>query len=240
MTARIVFLLGLVCVTCTIASADSINSIPIGGFAQYGAVGCGGGCFSNGYFQIGGPGLSLSFGTPDGPGSIGTCTVGTLCNVSFVINLQNETPFCYYTPGCSLGTYGNKTADFLVPNLKFTGSAFYSGQDHLTVPMSVMGTIIGYQLVDCSPPGVDCQLGPRLFTVRLVGQGEGSVPMLALDSHADILGNANTFTGVATVVPEPASLILTGSGLLGVWMKKRRCQNLKISEACTEFTHTLQ
>lgn len=203
-------LLGLVCLTSAIASADSIT---ITGEADIGFA------RSLGDFIIQGPGLSLAQGTPDGPSTIGSCTVGSVCDFSFGIPSVHDFGFCY-CKGFSGGSVGSQTADFLVPSLTLTGSALYSGGDSLTVPMTISGTIIGYKLVDCFPGGIDCKLGPPVFTLKVMGQGEDAVVFNEIGS---IIGSDVTFTGRATVVPEPSSLVLISTGLAAVvWRKYKR------------------
>ncbi|HEX6821019.1 MAG TPA: PEP-CTERM sorting domain-containing protein [Candidatus Sulfotelmatobacter sp.] len=211
-----IFLLLLFCVLSVFATADSIQTIPISGEAWKGQPDI---CCFNGDFSISGPGLSLFQGTPDGPSNIGSCDLNAVCDFSFTI--YSAATFCTYCTAYSGGSLGGKTADFLDATLTFTGSAFYSGSGTTTaVPMTVSGTIIGYQLVNCSPDGVGCSLGPAQFTLSIVGQGIGTF-FFPEPGFGEVLGTDTTFTGTATVVPEPTSLLLTGSGLVGLLLRRK-------------------
>jgi hypothetical protein len=107
-------------VFCLLSCFASADSIPISGVAYFGAPE--GNCCFNGDFSIGGPGLSLLQGTPDGPAFIGACDLGTVCDFSYSIG--SAATFCIYCLGFSEGSLGTKTADFLDPSLTFTGSEF--------------------------------------------------------------------------------------------------------------------
>ena len=102
MTTRNVILLCLVCFVGTLASA---NSIPITGTAIAGQpdLNC---CF-NGDFNIQGLGLSLIQGTPDGPSSLGSCTVGTVCNFSYSIGSTATFLYVLHRLFCRLGRNQN-------------------------------------------------------------------------------------------------------------------------------------
>src|SRR5690349_12422041 len=81
MTTRVVVLLCLVCFVPTLASANNIPVTGVGFKGQPASNGC---CY-NGDFTIQGSGLFLMQGTPDGPGVLGSCTAGTVCNFSYTI-----------------------------------------------------------------------------------------------------------------------------------------------------------
>ncbi len=224
-TCRGLALVSFVCFISVLASANSVNNIPITGTAEKGFI------QTTGDYNIQGPGLSLFQGMPAGPNSIGSCTPGTTCDFSFAI--PNSSVFCGLCLGQSFGSVGNKSATFLDSSLLFTGSAFVPisndyGQN-IQLPMTVSGIITGYQLVNCFPPDVgSCDLGPKQFAVRIVGQGTGHFFLTNQGrGFLNIDGGFANFTGTATVVliPEPMSLALTGTGLLGIWIKRKMAQS---------------
>jgi hypothetical protein len=214
MTSTRNILLVVFCFLPSLASANSSN-IPITGTASQGFS------LTYGDFNITGPGLSLYQALPDGPNLIGLCNVGTVCNFSFAINVSAEN-FCSFCLTYDSGSLGNKVVELLLPSLQFTGSAFYSGSGSINLPMTLSGTIIGYELINCNSNGYDCSLGPKEFTLHISGTGTGQFTMQPIGGGlATIQGVVSNFTGTATVVPEPISLVLTGTGLLGVLIKKK-------------------
>jgi hypothetical protein len=215
-TRRSMLLAGfLFCFLSSLASASSIN-IPITGTASQGFS------LTYGDFNIKGPGLSLYQALPDGPPDIGSCNVGSVCNFSFTIN-RSGTYFCLYCLTYDVGSLGNKVAELLIPSLKFTGSAFYSGSASENVPMILSGTIIGYELTNCTSSGYCSTLGPKEFTLHISGTATGQFTMYPVGGGlASIQGVFSNFTGTATtVVPEPISLVLTGTGLVGVLIRRK-------------------
>lgn len=213
-TARNVALAGFLCFASALAFA---NSIAITGSADYGFA------QSSGNFQIQGPGLSLIHVTLDGPSEIGECFVGKSCTVFFAV--ADASSFCNLCLGFDDGTVGGKVAESFTQNLTFTGSGIYWGGSSFTMHMTVSGTITGYELINCND-GEQCTLGPKEFTVHIVAQGVGTLTMTPDGSFGGIQGANVNFSGTASVatVPEPVSLVLTGTGLVGVWITKKRAQ----------------
>jgi len=223
-TRRGIAFVSFICFISVLASAHSVSDIPINGSASQGFG------QTTGDYNIQGPGLSLIQGIPAGPISIGFCTAGTTCNFSFAI--PNSSVFCGLCLGQSFGSLGNKSATFLDSSLLLTGSALVPSSEGgsaqiVQLPMTVSGIITGYQLVNCFPPDVGlCDLGPKQFAVRIVGHGTGTFIVQNFGGGVlNIFGGSATFTGTATVIPEPISLALTGTGLVGIWIRRKIAQS---------------
>jgi len=196
------------------------NSIAIAGTAAIGFA------EFSGDFNIQGPGLSLYQATPDGPSSIGSCSMGALCNFSF--SPINTAAFCSYCLFYNTGQLGNVAVQYLDPSITFTGSAVWNGQYTLSLPMIMSGTIIGYELVGCDPGGVECSLGPQEFTLHFTASGTGT---FTIEPTGSIDGGTVSFSGFATAAaPEPMSLVLVGTGVLGIWQVQRIRRNSQRSE----------
>lgn len=197
----------------------SANSIPITGTAGQGFD------ITYGDFVIQGPGLYLAQGMPDGPGNVGFCLLGTMCNFTF--NIGSTDIFCHYCTGLAFGSFGGVEVQFLASNLTFTGSALYTGQTDLIMPMTFSGTISGYKLVNCDGES-DCSLGPNEFTFYVSGQGTGDLSMSEIGS---IIGVGVTLNGTASTVPEPLSILLTGSGLAGIVLARKRSRKMQAARS---------
>lgn len=213
-TIRKVLIGAFLCSVAVAASANSVNTIAITGSVTDGFA------ITAGDFTIDGTGLHLVQSLPDGPSTITSCTVGAVC--SFTWGPTDSASFCHYCTAYSGGTVGSSVAQYLSPNLTFKGSAFYSGGDTLNMNFTVTGTITGYGLINCTD-GADCSLGPQEFTVYISGHGTEQ-----LQGYNDgqnpfpFAGLSGTFTGTATTAPEPASMVLLGTGLAGVVIKRKR------------------
>lgn len=211
-------LAGFLCFVSAVACADSVSSIPITGTTYDGFA------TTEGDYHIQGPGLSLYQADLGGPSFIGFCTMGTVCN--FTWSPVGPDSFCSYCTRYSVGTLGSNVAQWLEPNLVFKGSAFYSGGDSLTMSFTVSGTIYGYQLVGCDSDGFDCSLGPQVFALKISGSGTQILSINELSgTPSEIVGLSGTFSGTATPIsatPEPASMLLMGTGLFGLWAKRKR------------------
>lgn len=208
---------GVLCLVAAVCYADSVTTIPITGSTYDGFA------TTEGNYKIQGPGLNLWQSDLGGPSFIGYCIAGTVCN--FTWTPAHPGAFCSFCTRFSGGSFGSTQVQWLEPNLLFKGSAFYSGGDTLTMSFTVSGTIDGFQLVGCDAYG-NCSLGPQAFALNISGTG---TEILTINNFSgtpsEIVGLEGTFSGTATPItttPEPGSMILMGTGLAGVWIKRRR------------------
>jgi hypothetical protein len=197
----------------TLVSADSVNVIAITGTANDGYA------TSSGDYIIKGLGLSLMQSSAGGPSSIDTCNMGSLCDFTF--HSTDSANFCSYCAFYAYGTFGTKVAEYFVGTLTFSGSAVWTGQSTLNVPLSISGIVAGFELLNCDQ-GASCTLGPQVFDLKIVGQGTGQ---FNIAETGLVMGVNANFTGTATnisTVPEPFSLLLMSSGLAGIALAKKR------------------
>jgi PEP-CTERM motif len=101
------------------------------------------------------------------------------------------------------GTFEFLTPDIVVPD---TGEFFLT----VTSPFTFSGQAAGFKGSSSVP----------LFNLNLRGQGRASMLLVGEQGSYDFRALSYVFT--PAVVPEPATLILTGGGLAALWVRRRR------------------
>jgi len=172
-------------------------------------------------FFLNGPSFSIQ-SIP--PGSIFIpflCTQGALCTVP---SQDFQTfPSFFFSPGNrSGGTVGGVTASTLMGGLTFSDFSFTAGTDNPlgSGPVTFTGDLTGYVFLplgcEGQPPGSCTALGPQVFDLQLSGSGTGTATGIANPDGFDVITSLDyTFNGTATTVPEPSSLLLLSSSLIG-------------------------
>ena len=170
-------------------------------------------------FFLSGPSFSIySVGrTTFGPV---TCSQGALCTIP--AQFIQTTPSSALDPGeLSGGTVGGVTAYTLGvgEGLAVSSFSFTAGPNLGSGPVTFTGDLTGYVFL---PLGCEAQLGsctavgPQVFDPQLSGSGTGTANGLAFPGAPEVvLGVDYTFSGTATTVPEPPSVLLLSSGLIG-------------------------
>jgi hypothetical protein len=170
-------------------------------------------------FVTGGP-LSLLTQAPSGPYIVAIYSPGVVnfsSGVGMVSTLQG---------GFGLITYGSQSTDLVTGGLIFSGTftlpALPDGTDFtVTFPVTFIGNAIAYQ--DLSGPGVNPPVkGPQIFDLAFQGSGTVTLEGGFARGQLYVDGEAASLNGTATVVPEPSSVLLLGTGLAGMVGMRRK------------------
>ena len=188
----------------------SANGVSVTGYGYQGATADGLG-LNAGIF-------SAFSAAPDGPGTLGSGMVGVPMTFSF-------SPFTFPGPDNTEVSIGNKFTDILLGGIIFTTGTFSVPASALitgtfTTPVNVVGQVMAFQDLG---GGVQ---GPLMGTLSFTGTGTVTLQLQDDGNGAFIIlsaqGNFQNINGNLTVVPEPSSLLLMGTGLMAMGSLARR------------------
>jgi hypothetical protein len=158
------------------------------------------------------PGSAVSMGAVAG-GASADFSIGALVRANI-----NGTEFVGSSPGTGAPTL---TGTLLFDAPILTLPSLNVGDVSLTAPFNFNGQVTGFADVDAPLP---------LFRVTLVGQGTASAFFLS-DAGSYVAENVTyTFLPNADPIPEPTTVALFGTGLIGMvaraWKRKRTARDL--------------
>lgn len=210
-----VLLIGLA--IATLNGAAHADGVPITGTAgEFPAV--------DATFAFSGPGISVFSTTVDFPQSpVLVCNLGSFCNMTIAVpSAVNFDGPGFLAVSDSMGSVLGMAVNAIGGGLIFAGSAFIPttlANNTISVPVALAGTIQGFNVTDC--PGT-CTFGNPIWNLLISGTGEATFS--AFPNTGDFADVQYTFSGTAINTPEPASLLLLGTGLLGVACYRRRAK----------------
>jgi hypothetical protein len=207
------FALIVICSLVCISLPAGANSVSVSGTAY-------GGNDSNGLSLTAGA-FSTFSAAPIGFSQLGGGAAGIPMTLSFSV-------LPWPGPCCTTVNIGNKFTDILQgTGILFTGtftvplSAIATGT--FTAPMSMSGQLLAYQ--DLTLGQGFYTTGPLMATLLFNGTGTANLQLIDAGGGNFIVLSATVVfngTGNLTVVPEPSSLFLLGTGLAGFGPMLRR------------------